>query len=306
MVKINEVELKGLFIELKCGNKKAFENLYTKYNRLIYGIAFSILKNKADSEDIVQIVFSKIYKISKEKLPTEKEVSWIYTLTKNEAITFLRKKEDSISLENIYEIENNDNEINKIIDCDSYNRLISKLNNKEKQIISLKILGNFSFKEISKLLNEPSGTVKWRYYKAVNTIKMLLSNLGMFIVTFIIGLKTLFNKDKMMNKQEVVEEQVEENKNETLDQAEERQKEDTSKSSYTEAVQDKYNEELQNQIIEDNNKQETIVVDETENNISNYFGIASFSISAIFLIITIICATFFIKHQPKSKKKTSK
>ena len=32
MLKIDEKELKELFIELKCGNKKAFENLYTKYN----------------------------------------------------------------------------------------------------------------------------------------------------------------------------------------------------------------------------------------------------------------------------------
>ena len=304
MVKINEVELKGLFIELKCGNKKAFENLYTKYNRMVYGIAFSILKNKADSEDIVQIVFSKIYEINKEKLPTEKEASWIYTLTKNETITLLRKKGNYISLETIYEIEDNDNEINNIIDRDSYNRLISKLNNKEKQIISLKILGNFSFEEISKLLNEPSGTVKWRYYKAVNTIKMLLSNLGMFIVTFIIGLKTLFNKNKMNR----VEEQATDNKteNETLDRTEEKIEEDTSKSE-TSDFQDKYKEESKSQIMEEeNNKQESIVINETENNTINYYGIGFLSISAIFLIITIICATFFIKYQLKSKKKTSK
>lgn len=304
MVKINEKELKELFIELKCGNKKAFENLYSKYNRLVYGIAFSILKNKADSDDIVQTVFSKIYEINKEKLPINKEASWIYTLTKNETITFLRKKENHISLEAIYEIEDNDNEINNIIDKDSYNRLISKLNNKEKQIISLKILGNFSFDEISKLLNEPSGTIKWRYYKAVNTIKMLLSNLGMFIVTFIIGLKTLFNKDRKMNE---AEEQVTEDKteNETLDQ-QETIKEDSTKSETSE-FQDKYNEELQNEIIEDKNtEQESITISESETNTINYCGIGFLSISVIFLIITIICATFFIKYQLKSKKKTSK
>lgn len=304
MVKINEKELKELFIGLKCGNKKAFENLYSKYNRLVYGIAFSILKNKADSDDIVQTVFSKIYEINKEKLPINKEASWIYTLTKNETITFLRKKENHISLEAIYEIEDNDNEINNIIDKDSYNRLISKLNNKEKQIISLKILGNFSFDEISKLLNEPSGTIKWRYYKAVNTIKMLLSNLGMFIITFIIGLKTLFNKDRKMNE---AEEQVTEDKteNETLDQ-QETIKEDSTKSETSE-FQDKYNEELQNEIIEDKNtEQESITISESETNTINYCGIGFLSISVIFLIITIICATFFIKYQLKSKKKTSK
>jgi len=44
---------------------------------VIYGIAFSILKNKEDSEDVVQIVFSKLYVLDKEKLPKEKEATWL-------------------------------------------------------------------------------------------------------------------------------------------------------------------------------------------------------------------------------------
>ena len=60
--------------------------------------------------------------------------------------------------------------------------------------ISSIIVSNLSFEEIGKLLKEPTGTIKWRYYKAGNTLKILLSNLGMFISTFVIGIKTLFNK----------------------------------------------------------------------------------------------------------------
>ena len=62
MVNIREEELKRLFLELKGTNKDiAFQKIYTQYNKLIYGIAFGILKNKEDSEDIVQIFFSKLY-----------------------------------------------------------------------------------------------------------------------------------------------------------------------------------------------------------------------------------------------------
>ena len=57
MEKINARELKDLFIEIKYGNKIAFEKLYNNYNKLIYSIAYSILKNKQDAEDVVQIVF---------------------------------------------------------------------------------------------------------------------------------------------------------------------------------------------------------------------------------------------------------
>ena len=63
MEKINARELKDLFIEIKYGNKIAFEKLYNNYNKLIYSIAYSILKNKQDAEDVVQIVFEKLYLI---------------------------------------------------------------------------------------------------------------------------------------------------------------------------------------------------------------------------------------------------
>ena len=54
-------ELKRIFYKLQTGNKQVIEELYKKYNKVVYGIAFSILKNKEDSEDIVQIFFSKLY-----------------------------------------------------------------------------------------------------------------------------------------------------------------------------------------------------------------------------------------------------
>ena len=39
------------------------------------------------------------------------------------------------------------------------------LNPKQQEIISLKIISDLSFKDISKLLNENENTIKWRYYK---------------------------------------------------------------------------------------------------------------------------------------------
>ena len=49
MIKIDDKELNELFIELKDNNKIAFEKLYTKYNKLVYGVAFSILKTKNET-----------------------------------------------------------------------------------------------------------------------------------------------------------------------------------------------------------------------------------------------------------------
>ncbi len=284
MNKINEKELKLIFIELKKGNKKAFEELYSKYNKLVYGIASSILKNKTEAEDVMQTVFTKIYSIEKEKLPTKNEASWLYTLTRNETIALIRKKKDTINLEKIYEIENNNAEIDSIIDEEVYNKLINGLTEREKEIISLKILAKLTFNEISKLINEPVGTVKWRYYKTVNTLKILITNLGMFVITLIIGIKVLLNKKQIKNSEKIPN---------TINYQTEGKKENS--------ISEEQKGEIKNN-IETN---EIVGVVNKESNYNN-FGIGILGISGIFLIITLIFSIFLIKHQPKTKPKTSK
>ena len=257
------------------------------------------MKNKQDAEDVVQIVFEKLYLIDKEKLPNRNESSWLYSITKNETINYLKRNKNNIDLDSIYNIEDDNNEINKIIDQDNYNRLISKLNNKEKEIISLKIISNLSFEEIGKLLKEPTGTIKWRYYKAVNTLKILLSNLGMFIITFVIGIKTLFNKK--------ASDKVEQDKtigNNTTEQTGENTNAETKKG------QENLKDEVKSDVSESQDKETrneiNIVSQPTNTEIINNSGVCILSISFIFLIITIIFSIILAKYQLKLRKKLSK
>lgn len=292
MRKINDIQLKELFIEIKNNNKIAFEKLYNQYNKLVYGIAFSILKNNQDSEDIVQNVFTKLYTMDKSKLPNNNEATWIYSVTKNETLNFLQKKHSDISLENVYEIEDTDNEINEIIDKDTYNRLISKLDDKEKEIISLKILANFSFDEIGTLLNKPTGTIKWKYYKSIHTLKILLSSLGMFFVSFISSIIFFKNGAK---KSDTVKEDVCDTEDNNFIEDEETKRDPT--------------EENKENIISDENEeqiQENVVVDVPVRNNINYMGIGFMGISSVFFITTIIFSIIFAKHQLKIRKKLSK
>lgn len=324
MAEINEQELKKFFSEMRLDNKSLFEEFYSKYNKLVYGIAFSILKNKEDSEDIVQIVFEKLYHMNKEKFPTKNYASWLYSLTKNETISFLRKKNNNINLDNIYEIKDYNNDIDNVIEELEFNRLISKLNDTEKQIVTLKIIGDFSFDEIGKFLKLPSGTVKWKYYKSINTLKIVLGNLGMFIITFIIGLKTLLNKDRVSDvKQEVVLDNKTENTenqsrgdtnlNDIENMTQEQQEQVNS-------LEDDLNKSVQQDIIDENNAiYENKTLNLTKNTVEeipaiqndtviegnniNCLGVGILGISAIFLILTII---YLIKYQLKRKKKASK
>lgn len=292
MGKINDTQLKELFIEIKHNNKIAFEKLYNQYNKLVYGVAFSILKNKQDSEDIVQNVFTKLHTIDKSKFPSSNESTWLYSVTKNETLNFLQKKNSDVSLETVYEIEDKNNEINEIIDQDTYNRLISKLEDEEREIISLKILGNFSFDEIGKLLNKPTGTVKWKYYKSIHTLRILLSNLGMFIISFISSIIIFKNGTKKSN---IVKEDVSDTENNNFREDEEIKGNPTEEKKENNSLDDK-----------EDQTQENIIVDAPESKNINYMGVSLIGISSVFFIITIIFSIIFAKHQLKRRKKLSK
>lgn len=291
MKKINVEELRELFIEIKYGNNIAFEKLYKNYKNLVYKVAYSILKNSYDSDDIVQIVFEKIYSIDKDKLPTRNESSWLYSVTKNETINYLNKKKNHIELEEIYEIEDNNNEINELINKDSYNRLIGKLNENEKEIISLKILSNLSFKEIAKLLNKPTGTIKWIYYKSINTLKLLLSNLAMFIISFISSCFAMKNRKKLSPKLNVDE------SNQTKEEIKDEITEDK------ELLQDNKKSTITN---DKSSQMQESVIEEVPNISNNYLSISLIGVSTIFFILTIIFSIIFTKHQLKRRKKLSK
>lgn len=288
MRKIDKKQLHSIFAEMQNSKEMAFNKLYKNYKNLVYGISFSILKNKEDSEDIVQNVFSKIFNLENEKLPNENEATWLYSITKNETLNFLRKKKQEVNLDEIYYISEEESDLNKIIEKDEYNKMISKLNEKEQEIISLKILANLSFKDISKILNIPIGTVQWRYYKGLHTLKLLLGNLSMsiiMIITFI--LKKQLIREKQSNQEEIKEDVID-------DSTENKQEGTLSKDEIN--------------IIEDTTMTtDKTEITETEPNLAiDIVDIGLISISSIFLIITVAFLIIFIKHQQKAKKNVSK
>ena len=193
MVNVNKKELHQLFINIK-QNKNNFNEFYEKSNNLVYSIAFSILKNKDDSEDVMQKVFIKIWNINKDCLPSCNEATWLYSVTKNETLNYIRRKKPTLTLDDIYSIGYEASEINTIIEKDVFNKLIHNLNETDKEIISLRILGNLSFKEISQVLNMPIGTIQWKYYKNIKTLRTLVNNLSLLIIISSLFIKSLFNK----------------------------------------------------------------------------------------------------------------
>ena len=130
-------------------------------------------------------------------------------------------------------------------------------------------------------------------------MKILLSNLGMFIITFVIGIKTLFNKK--------ASDKVEQDKtigNNTTEQTGENTNAETKKG------QENLKDEVKSDVSESQDKETrneiNIVSQPTNTEIINNSGVCILSISFVFLIITIIFSIILAKYQLKLRKKLSK
>lgn len=302
MEKIAETVHKD-FENLKLNKELYFKDFYKNNYNLIYGICYSILKEKENSEDITQNVFEKIYKLPTDKMPTEYESSWLYSVSKNESLQYIRKNKFSCSDENLSNLKSNKNEIDDVIENENYNKLVKKLDKKQEQIISLKVISGFTFKEIGQILSMPTATVQWYYYKSIKSLKLAISNLAMFIISFIVGINLKLRKKNYIN-YEKTDNYEDDYKNIN---ANDESYTDSSSTIQSDNMSSKFNNKYDDINITDSafgEVNELSVKDFATNQEIQYKVI--FGVATIFLVLSIIFAIIFANHQQKSNKKASK
>jgi len=81
------------FIEqLKLKSTAAYGKLVGDFQQKVFGTCISFVPNKEDAEDIAQEVFVEVFR-SIEKFKGDSKLStWIYKITKNKCLEFIRKK----------------------------------------------------------------------------------------------------------------------------------------------------------------------------------------------------------------------
>lgn len=288
-----------IFELLKTNRKLGIEELYKNYSKLVYGVIYSILKNTDETEDVLQNVFVKIFKLDNEKLPTKSHLSWLYSVAKNETINYIKKHSKEKNYESLYEITDNDTEIEKVLDKEYFNKLIENLPPKQQEILSLKIISNLSFREIANILDMKIPAVQWHYYKSLNTLKLLLGNVITIFVGAFLYIKTRGlterneaepeENDSVKEKDEVAIDEKNTADNKSINQSIEPQEEYNRADSYT----------GKNDTIEIT-AQATGAAESSTNNI------VSLGIIITTIIFVVTFSIFLIKRQIKLKKKLSK
>ena len=181
--------------------------------------------------------------------------------------------------------------------------MVKKLNKKEEQIVSLKVLSEFTFKEIGEILSMPTATVQWYYYKSIKSLKIAISNLAMFIIALVTGLKVgLKNDEKSSTNMDSA------TVNEEFQKDFSSSDEKSETSSITESTSKQNISSVQNSHIVDEVNESVSVDSMAESSVSNIncISVGLLSLAGLFLLISIIFSIIFIKHQQKGGKKSSK
>jgi RNA polymerase sigma-70 factor (ECF subfamily) len=188
MVEINKAELSDFeLVQLTLQNSANYKYLIEKYdNKLSRYIQRIIFINSEDSEDILQDVFIKAYKNLNGFNPKYKFSSWIYRIAHNEAISFLRSGKvrnneiDNDVEEDIFETLASEVNLEKeiLIECNSkyVHKILSKLDDKYRDVLVLKFFEEKDYDEISDILHMSSGTVGSLISRAKDKFKQIVEN----------------------------------------------------------------------------------------------------------------------------------
>lgn len=175
-------DLTDVYLVNQCleGNRQAFEAVIDKYQGVVYNMAFRMVNDRDDAQDIAQTVFIKVYRNLNRYNPKYKFFSWLYRIAMNETVNFLKRRRPGEPVE--YHHLPGDASPETLYDRseqhDTLQQAIGELKPDYRIVIILKHLQEFSYLEISELLNIPEKTVKSRLFTARQLLREILLKKG--------------------------------------------------------------------------------------------------------------------------------
>lgn len=165
------------------GNKEEYALIINKYQIYVANIISKLIPNIEDIKDLTQEIFTKVYFCLPKYSIKYEFKSWLYKLTINYVLDFIRRENSKYKLKLIFEDEcqyelkcEKDDLCEKKEFEEKAKRLyecINKLKTKYKEVIILKYIEGLSIKQIAEILNTNCNNIKVRLHRAIKIIKKI-------------------------------------------------------------------------------------------------------------------------------------
>ncbi len=170
--------------QLKSGQEAALKLLFDRYSDDVYSIAYSVLKDPFESEDVVQEVFIKVWNARFQLDETGNIWSFIYIITKRLALNKLRDLKAQIKNQvvlfetNFAQIGSSDNNtlVQEILALE--HEVLEKLPEQQRKVYVLSRVEGLTYKEIAGQMNIAPNTVKNHIIQALKTFKKHFQRFG--------------------------------------------------------------------------------------------------------------------------------
>jgi len=173
-----DIEDQELMELIKSENLDAFNELYSRYGRLVFNLAYKWTRSINEAEEVTQEVFEKIWvRRNTYVMKKSKVSSWIYKICQNTAFDFLRRKKKTSYLDESqldFLVDDNinlENEVEMHATRQLLKNAIADLPKEQQEIIKLIYFEGKTQKEIAASLNVPLGTVKSRVKLAMTKLR---------------------------------------------------------------------------------------------------------------------------------------
>lgn len=180
---MNLDEDQQLVAKIALGDSQAFGLLLDKYQDLVYGLSLKLVKNATLAEDMTQETWMRVIKSADKYSPIGSVKSWILQINRNLIMDYFRVNKKWSQSEDIDEIDVADDaetafemmesEENKKI----FDSFFSRLPERDKVVLTMVILEEKSYAEISKVLNLSVGAVKTIVFRSKKLLQSQISEI---------------------------------------------------------------------------------------------------------------------------------
>lgn len=161
-----------------------FDVLYKRYSKKVFATCYRLLKNDVLAADISQDIFMKVFSKLKSFKQQSSFSTWLYSITYNECVDYLRKNkkknfdysiDDAINnylLEKLQEEELCEDAL-EVIDFDKVKKLMADIPNQDKELLLMKYDLRLTIKEISIQTGLSESAIKMRLKRAKTKLTRL-------------------------------------------------------------------------------------------------------------------------------------
>ena len=173
-------EEKSIIVRVLAGDTEAFEALVLENQKQVYNLALRMTGSEEDANDIAQEAFIRAFRSLASFRGDSKFSVWLYRLTSNICIDFLRRRQRHQTVSLTYDTEDSEGGQLEIPDerftpeaglerselRSAVLRGLDSLSPEFRNILLLREIDGLSYGEISRALDLEEGTVKSRIFRA--------------------------------------------------------------------------------------------------------------------------------------------